>query len=272
MQNTSVYIIYALIFVVVVTFVEGLYMLVSDTSKDERIANQRMALINKTEDDAAALLLLKKQEGSSLNRRIASFIPKLNGMLWAANVRLTVTGFIMIVVGISLALTALLTLLLNTSIFLALPIAIIFGSVLPYVFLSIKAARRRRLFSEQLCPAIDLVCRSLQAGHPAVVALEMVSKEMPDPIGTEFGIAMDETNYGLDRNQALSNIAHRFPDPDLRFFVSAMEIQRNTGANLVEILHNLTKVIRDRMGMRKKVKAMSAEGRFTALVVGGMQF
>lgn len=272
MQGNSLYVIYALIFVVVVMLVEGIYLLISDPAKDERIANKRMALINETDDDGVGLLLLSKQNGSALNQRIAKIIPNLNSMLWAANVSLTVSGFLMISFAVFLAMFFAFTILGNLSTLLAIPLGLLLGIAIPYLFLSIKASRRRKLFGEQLCPAIDLVCRSLQAGHPAVVALEMVSKEMPDPIGTEFGIAMDQTNYGMDRNVAMSQIAERFPNPDLRFFISALEIQRSTGANLVEILGNLTTVIRNRIGMRKKVKAMSSEGRFTALIVGVLPF
>lgn len=272
MQNTTLYIIYALIFVVVLMLVEGIYLLISDTSKDERIANKRMAMINDSPDDAPVLLLMQKYEGSRLNKAIASFLPNLKRKLWAADINLTVIGFFRLVALFSTVLTIIFRFGLGAELWAAILGGMLLGVGAPYAYLSAKASKRQRMFSDQLCPAIDLVCRSLQAGHPAVVALEMVSREMPDPIGTEFGIAMDQTNYGMDRNVALSKIAERFPDADLRFFVSALEIQRSTGANLVEILQNLTKVIRDRKGMRKKVKAMSAEGRFTAMIVGALPF
>lgn len=272
MQNTTLYIIYALLFVVVVMLVEGIYLLVSDTSKDERIANKRMAMLNKSPNEVPVDLLMKKYEGSRFNKALSSFVPNLKRILWAADVKLTVVGFFRLVLLLSIFLAVVFRMGLRLENFVAIPLGIFIGCAFPYLFLRIKAAKRQALFSDQLCPAIDLVCRSLQAGHPAVVALEMVSREMPDPIGTEFGIAMDQTNYGMDRNQALSKIIERFPEPDLRFFVSSLEIQRQTGANLVEILQNLTKVIRDRKGMRKKVKAMSAEGRFTAMIVGALPF
>jgi tight adherence protein B len=135
-----------------------------------------------------------------------------------------------------------------------------------------KSAKQQRLFGEQLVPAIDLISRGLQAGHPAAVALEMVAREMADPIGTEFGLAIDEINYGLERSVALNNIAKRFPNGDLRFFNSALEVQRETGGNLVGVLNNLSSVIRERRAMRKKVWALSSEGRFTALIVGILPF
>lgn len=272
MEGSLIYILYAAIFVGVIMLVEGIYLLFSDPTKDERIANQRMQLINDTDSHTAGLMLIKRAENNSFGNRLSRILPNLNGLLWAANVKLTAVGFIGLVIIIAFILSAMMMVLGNLPFFIAIPIAIVLGVAFPFLFLMFKAAQRRKLFSEQLCPAIDLVCRSLQAGHPAVVALEMVSKEMPDPIGTEFGIAMDQTNYGMDRNDALSEIATRFPDPDLRFFISALEIQRNTGANLVEILQNLTKVIRDRIGMRKKIVAMSAEGRFTAIIVGLLPF
>ena len=272
MQNTTLYVIYALIFVVVVMLVEGIYLLISDPTKNERIANRRMELISKTNDETAGIRLLNRQKGGSFNQKISSILPKLDGMLWAANSKLTASGFVMTMVALVVIVFLALSLTGFMPVFPAMVFALAFGIIVPLFAMSRKAKKRRQKFSEQLCPAIDLVCRSLQAGHPAVVALEMVSREMPDPIGTEFGIAMDQVNFGLDRNVALANVAERFPDPDLRFFNSALEIQRSTGANLVEILSNLSRVIRNRIGMRKKIKAMSAEGRFTALIVGILPF
>jgi tight adherence protein B len=271
MGSYFIYIIYALIFMTVLLLVEGVYFLVSTTTQDEVAANKRMKLIDKTGDQHIGMSLLQNR---SKNRRSGpkSFISKIESTLWAANAKLSVSGFFMVCIGLTIAVFFASNFLTENGPVQSLLSAFVFGIGGPYGVLKARAARQQKLFSEQLVPAIDLISRGLQAGHPAAVALEMVSKEMPDPIGTEFGLAIDEISYGLDRNTALSNIADRFPNPDLRFFNSALEVQKETGGNLVGVLNNLSDVIRERRAMRKKVWALSAEGRFSALVVGILPF
>jgi tight adherence protein B len=272
MGQNGIYIIYALIFMTVLLVVEGLYFLVSTTTQNEEAANKRMKLINKTGDDHIGITLLQNRANKNQNTGSDSFVEKIQKLLWAANSKLTVSGFFMLTGGIMIALFVIQFFLFQNGLILGLLTAIPFGFGVPYMVIKFKASKQQKLFSEQLVPAIDLVSRGLQAGHPAAVALEMVSKEMPDPIGTEFGLAMDEINYGQDRNVALGNIAQRFPNPDLRFFNSALEVQRETGGNLVEVLNSLSDVIRTRRAMRKKIWALSAEGRFSALIVGALPF
>ena len=269
MDRFGIYIFYALLFTTVVLIVEGLYLFLRYRSPAEKAANERMKLIQQTDDTHIGLTLLKKRNRASTGSRFSDHI---ESQLWAANLRISGLPFILLTVAIILFLFLIFSFAMDFAVFLALPLAVIFGCLLPYLYIRLKAASRQKLFTEQLVPAIDLVSRGLQAGHPAAVALEIVSKEMPDPIGTEFGLAIDEISYGLDRHIALSNIGKRFPSPDFKFFVSALEIQRETGGNLVEVLNNLTSVMRSRAAMRKKIKAMSAEGRFTAIVVGLLPF
>jgi len=265
MDRIGIYIFYALIFTTVVLLVEGLYLFMRYRSPAEKAANERMKLIEKTNDDTIGLSLLKarnKNDGSG------GFTASIESLLWAANLKMSSGIFFVMTIAVILALFLILLVIFGLSLPMALLSSLVFGSLLPYLYVKLKASKRQKKFSEQLVPAVDLVSRGLQAGHPAAVALEIVSKEMPDPIGTEFGLAIDEINYGLDRHVALSNIAKRFPSPDLKFFVSALEIQRETGGNLVEVLNNLTSVMRARRAMVKKIHAMSAEGRFTGMVVG----
>lgn len=131
----------------------------------------------------------------------------------------------------------------------------------------IHQMRRRRInkFSEQLPEAIDIMVRSLRAGHPIPVSLNLVSEEMADPAGSEFGMASDEITYGSDLETALDNLYHRVGQEDLLLLVISVSIQASTGGNLSEILSKLSKVIRERFKMRRKVKALSAEGRVSAI-------
>jgi tight adherence protein B len=262
------YLIYAVVFIAVVLLVEGLYFLISSTTQGEKAANKRMKLIEKTGDAQIGMSLLENRNRRKANSKADSVVDKLQKLLWSSGLSLTLSGFLFIALILSFIVFAFFYFMKEISIFLSLPIGLFVGFLIPYAFVFAKSAKQKRLFGEQLVPAIDLISRGLQAGHPAAVALEMVSKEMPDPIGTEFGLAMDEINYGLERSVALNNIAKRFPNGDLRFFNSALEVQRETGGNLVGVLNNLSTVIRERRAMRKKVWALSSEGRFTALIVG----
>jgi tight adherence protein B len=112
--------------------------------------------------------------------------------------------------------------------------------------------------------------RSLRAGHPVPVAIAMVAREMADPVGTEFGIVTDEVTYGADLETALRNLFFRVGTDDLPLFVTAVAIQGSTGGNLGEILENLSRVIRERFKMRRKIRSLAAEGRASALILSSL--
>jgi tight adherence protein B len=128
-------------------------------------------------------------------------------------------------------------------------------------------SKRIKKFESQLPEAIDILVRSIKAGHPLPVAIAMVAREMPDPIGTEFGIAADEMTYGLDLEAAMANMRARAGQSDLSFLVVAVSIQSKTGGNLAEILTKLSAMVRARTRMRSKILSMSSEGRFSAVAL-----
>jgi tight adherence protein B len=133
-----------------------------------------------------------------------------------------------------------------------------------------KRKRRHNKFAAQFPDAMDIIVRSLRAGHPVPVAVGLVAQELPDPIGTEFGIAADEITYGADVETAMRNLYFRVGQEDLPLFVTAVSIQGSTGGNLSEILENLSAVIRQRFKMRRKIRALAAEGKFSALFLSGL--
>jgi tight adherence protein B len=142
--------------------------------------------------------------------------------------------------------------------------------VLPYLVLLLLRARRQKKFSAQLPDALDTIVRSLRAGHPVPAAIAMVGREMPDPIGSEFGILTDEITYGADLETALRNLDARISSDDLPLFVTAVGIQSSTGGNLGEILENLSGVIRLRFKMRRKIRALASEGRASAMILSAL--
>jgi tight adherence protein B len=150
---------------------------------------------------------------------------------------------------------------------LAIPAAAGLPALGLYVFLKRARSKRIRKFEEQLPEAIDVIIRSLRAGHPFTTAIGLVAREMPDPSGTEFGFVSDEIAYGRDVHTALSNLHRRVGYDDLRFFTTSVTVQSQTGGNLAEILARLSKLMRERFKMRRRVRALTAEGRFSALAL-----
>jgi tight adherence protein B len=155
---------------------------------------------------------------------------------------------------------------------LALVVAVPAAFLAGYVLLRMARARRINRFSEQLPEAIDIVVRGLRAGHPFRVALGLVARELPDPIGTEFGILIDEISFGLDQQVALDHLAARVGQEDLTFVSIAINIQSQTGGNLAEVLQGLSRVLRNREKLRLKVRALTSEGRLSGIFMTAMPF
>ena len=148
-------------------------------------------------------------------------------------------------------------------IWLAFLVAVAMAFVLPFMVLQRIAASRRKKVEKQFPVALDIFVRALRSGHPVASAIELLTKEMEDPIGTEFGIVADEVTYGSDLVTALHAMAERWDLEDMRMFVVSLAVQSETGGNLAEILENLADVIRARASMFMKVRALSSEGRMT---------
>ncbi len=148
--------------------------------------------------------------------------------------------------------------------------ALVLGPGLPVMVLKFLKSRRMKKFSFQFTEAIELIVRSLKAGHPVPTAIQMVAREMPDPIGTEFGLVASEVSYGSDLVTAIKGLLERIPDEDLPLFITAISIQSTTGGNLSVILSGLATVLRQRVKLRRKVKAAAAEGRASALILNAV--
>jgi tight adherence protein B len=141
-----------------------------------------------------------------------------------------------------------------------------------YLFLVSVRSRRIARFTGQLPDAIEVICRGVKVGYPFSSALSLVAREMPDPIGTEFGMTADETTFGLDIQVALENLYRRVGQEDLLFLIIAISIQSQTGGKLADILTRLAKLIRQRANLRLKVRALSAEGRLSGIFLSLMPF
>jgi tight adherence protein B len=141
------------------------------------------------------------------------------------------------------------------------------GFCLPILWLQIKRGRRTRRFEEQFPEALDLLSRAIRAGHAFQSAMGMVADELPAPVGVEFKKSFEQQNYGLPLKDALNGLSERMPLMDVRFFVTAVAIQRETGGNLAEILDNLAHVVRERFKILRQVRVYTAHGRLTGYVL-----
>ena len=152
--------------------------------------------------------------------------------------------------------------------YVPIPAAMLF--CLPWCWLWWKRAQRFKAFASQLPDAMELLARALRAGQSLAAGLHIISEEMPDPIGKEFGRVYDEQNLGVSLDDAMKNMVERVPNLDLKFFVTAVGIQRQTGGDLAEILDKIGYVIRERYRILGQVKALTAEGRLSGAILLAM--
>jgi tight adherence protein B len=149
-------------------------------------------------------------------------------------------------------------------------IAMLFGFLLPYFYISYKRTKRFQKFDELFPEAIDTLARAVRAGHAFTTALEMITDEVAEPVSGEFRQLYEEQKFGMPVRDALMNLTQRVPSVDVKFFVTAVMLQRETGGNLAEILDNLSYVIRERFKIQRQVRVYTAQGRLTMALLMGM--
>jgi tight adherence protein B len=264
----SIYLVYGLLGLGCFLLVEGVYLLVVDMRGRQRDPNRRLRMLSagKTRDDVMISL-----------RRQRSFTSASGPLVWFESlvVQSGIGAGVMRVVVVMLMLGGgglVLTWLARNDILSGVIGGVVAGLLLPLLFLILKRRARLRRFERQFPDAIDMMVRGLRAGHPVSAALGIVAKEMLDPIGSEMGITLDEMTYGLELDRALTNLRARVGLPDVSFLVVAVSIQVQLGGNLAEVLGNLSRVIRERLKMKLKIKAASAEGRFSAVILSIVPF
>ena len=161
--------------------------------------------------------------------------------------------------------------LITSNLLILLPGAAFLGT-LPFLYIYQKKQKRMEKFQTQLPEALDLLARSLKAGHAFTGGLRMVADEFDDPIGVEFNKTLNEINFGVGVPEAMKNLTNRVDCLDLNFFVTSIIIQRETGGNLAEILENIAYLIRERFKLFGKIKILAAEGKFSAIVLVALPF
>lgn len=255
----------------VVLAAEAAYLLLTRNTGAKNRINRRMRVNedDKVKSQQEILIKLRKERGMDAEGRMVLPLVRLNKLIVQAGFTIGLKRFALYYLFYVFFITFLL-LVFTRSVstpLLALPVT---AGLVPFVWLRMRRNKKLNAFGKQLPEAIELITRSLKAGHPVPVALSMVGREMPDPIGTEFGMVVDEVTYGSDLVTALLAMYDRVGHPDLPLLVSSVSIQSSTGGNLREILDSLSRVIRDRLKMKAKIRAISAEGRISAMFLSAM--
>jgi tight adherence protein B len=263
-----IYLFYFSIAGLVLALAEAAHLLLATSGTYRQQANKRLTMLDKAPDRSEAIAQLRRERGLSREDSRYALLAWLNKLIVQSGLTLGVWRIISLAATSGIVGSALAFLWrgpIHAAI--ALPLC---GIVLPLLVLRHLRKKRQKLFTEQFAEAIDIIVRSLRAGHPVPAAVKMAAREMPDPIGSEFGLAEDEITYGLDMETAMRNMLVRVGQEDLPLFVASVAIQASSGGNLTEILENLSEVVRMRAKMRRKIKALSAEGRISALILSAV--
>jgi tight adherence protein B len=261
----SAIIIYILIFAAAVLAMHSFIGMGKHAAQKIKWANDRMKYLSMEKGATAVLTKLHTRRGMTGEGELKGVFIWIKKLILHSGLPLGQYGFYLGVVGLTLGLSGI-AYLLKGSVFLSL-LAFCLGLAGPVFALLFLVIRRQNNAVRQLPDAIDIIVRSLSAGHPVPVAMSLVGREMADPIGTEFGVASDEITYGATVSQSAQRLSDRVGHEDFDLFAAMIRLQERTGGNLAELLRNSAGTIRDRQKMRLKIKAASAEGRMSAMIL-----
>jgi tight adherence protein B len=266
------------IFSAVVIAVELIVRLMASSRSEGKAINLRLKMIGRGRSHGETMNLLRRSDSAvpeGLPPFVDGYARGFERVLMQAQVTMS-TGRLMLMILIAPVVLFFLLLMMMAiwhmgvsfgRTLISATFAFALGAALPLMVLNYRASRTRKKMQEQFPVALDVFVRGLRAGHPIAAALDLLTVEMPDPIGTQFGLVVDEVTYGAELRDALQNMADRWDLDDMRMFVVSLSVQNETGGNLAEILENLSIVIRERQSMMLKVRALSSEGRMTAFML-----
>jgi tight adherence protein B len=248
---------------------EAVYLICFSTASYRSQINRRLMIAKDRTDRESVLIELRRERGLTSGGNYRLGFVALNRLILQSGLTVGL-GRIVLIVAVTTVLAFGLTIAIRGSVLEAGLAALLSATALPLLVLTMLRARRQKKFTAQFPDGLDIIVRSLRAGHPVPIAISMVGREMTDPIGSEFGIVTDEITYGADLETAMRNLYGRIGSDDLPLFVTAVAIQGSTGGNLGEILENLSGVIRQRFKMRRKIRALAAEGRSSAMILSAL--
>jgi len=241
------------------------------TATEKRKLNQRLKVADRVDGISALVVELRKQRGLTANGERSGRLQWLSNLIVASGLPYDQRKWLTYVGGAALILGAGGFALTHNP--LAIPAGAGLGGVaLPILYLKMAAGRRAKALGFQLPQALEIIVRSLEAGHPVPTAIALVGREMQDPIGSEFGMAADEIAYGATLEQAVERISERCQHPDVDLFAATVRLQERAGGNLTGLLKLNAATVRERHKMRLKIKAASAEGRASAMILTSAPF
>jgi tight adherence protein B len=277
LESNSLLIMSVLVFVTVLLTIEGLVIIwQSKRGATARKLEQRLNVLAASLDRSGRARVLKQNVLSELPaiERLFLRMPRavrLQRSIHQAGLDWTVSTLVLVTGTIGIAVFVCITSLAHQSVLAGALLATL-AATIPFLYVAHRRGRRLRKIEQQLPDALDLMVRALRSGHAFSSGLQMLGEEMADPVATEFGIVHDEVNFGVSLQQALTNLSVRVPSTDLRYFVVSVMIQRESGGNLAEVLTNLSRLIRERLKLRSKIRVLSSEGRLSAWILGLMPF
>jgi tight adherence protein B len=266
------------IFIAVVLLIEGIFLLFRSWWNPEvRRVKTQLRQLSLEEYGQGDIDLVRRRLMSDIpwfNRFLvnlrAPLVGKLDRMVLQANLPYPVgvvlmASFVLTVLGFGLAS------FVSQWFLVRVALGLIMG-VIPFLYVQLKRGKRIKRFEEQLPDAMEMLARSLKAGHAFTGGLQMVGQEFDDPIGTEFSKTVDEINFGVGYEDALRNLSSRIESDDLKLFVISVIIQRTSGGNLAEILDNIGRLVRERFKLKGNIRTLTAEGRISAYVLIALPF
>ncbi len=263
------WVIYAFAAICGIIIAETVFLLFAGNNDKRATINRRIKLKDNKMSQRDVLVQLRKERGMDNGRHSVFSMAKLRNLKTQSGLRMSLGKFVLLCILVStmagLFVSYKFELLYPT--FLGPVIGV---TLLPRFLLGRRKKRRHKIFGTQFPEALDLIVRGLKAGHPVPVAISMVGREMADPIGSEFGILTDELTYGSDMLSAMQSLDERVGHEDLPLFITAINIQNSTGGNLREILEGLSMTIRERGKLKRKIRAVSTEGRMSAYILTGL--
>jgi tight adherence protein B len=270
MQISTAPLIYLMIFVAVVVIVNGIYLIVfgKSISLNSKVS-RRLSLLEKNANREQVLEQLRKEMNQHLNAKNIPLYSMLAKKAQRANIAFSPQALIGIMALLSVFAFLMLSVFTSADVSLRVVLGIAMGVGGVFVWVNRTAKKRMALLEEQLPDSIELMVRSLRVGHPFSTAIGIVAKEIPDPLGSEFGVIADEAAYGRDVSEALKAFAERMDSQDLRFLAVAVSIQQQSGGNLAEILEGLSKVVRARFKLFRRVRAITAEAKWSGMFLSG---
>lgn len=253
-----------------VLFAQSVMSLVS-RAQTQRVLNRRLSFQEKTSSTGELIVELRKQRALDDEGNFKLAMKGLNRLITRSGIAYEPAKWAAVSLLLSAAAGAAVYMRFGL-LWGGIGLAIILLPLLPYAWLKFMAGRRTKKLAKQLPDALQIVVRSLEAGHPVPGAIGLVAREMPDPVGTEFGMASDEMAYGFSLAKSVERLAARSGDADIDLFAATVRLQERTGGNLCDLLKTNAATIRDRQTLRLKVKAASAEGRASAMILTSAPF